>query len=485
MKHGGPARLLFPALRWSAETGYAHEEQRIEHALRRGVGGFCIFGGTTDTVSELTYRTQSRCDHALLFGADLERGAGQQFRGATPLPPLAAIGARDDLEATRRAARITAREALALGINWVYAPDADVDLEPRNPIVGTRSFGSDPERVAAHVGAWIDGCHAAGAMACAKHFPGHGRTVDDSHAMLPVVGATRAELELDLAPFRAAVRAEVDSIMTAHVVYPALDASGTAATLSRPILHELLRGELGYQGLIVTDAVNMQGVLDAAEGDEAAAAIAAFRAGCNGVLYPNDLDVVADALEAAQGGLLARAHVEESRERFAQYAERHPPRWGYQRAAEETAWVQELAVQCVLRLTGEVRCPPNLELLTIDDDVGGPFPAPSREPFALALNERGIGVEPVRAVSAERPLLVAIYADVRAWKSRPGLSDAALATLRGALQVRRDALVVLFAHPRVAEQFAAHNVVAAWGGETVMQQAAADWLGRHAARTFL
>jgi beta-N-acetylhexosaminidase len=175
-------RLVFPALRWHSETGFTDERDTIDTALRLGAGGFCIFGGSAAAVSELTASLRQRSHVPLLIGSDLERGAGQQFPEATQLPPLAALGSLDDLTATRHAAELTAREALALGVNWIFAPVADVDLEPRNPIVGSRSFGTDPVRVAAQVAAWIDGCHAEGVLCCAKHFPGHGRTVDDSHA---------------------------------------------------------------------------------------------------------------------------------------------------------------------------------------------------------------------------------------------------------------------------------------------------------------
>src|SRR5690606_19090652 len=257
----------------------------------------------------------------LLIGADLERGAGQQFRGATPLPPATALAELDDLEVTRRAGELTAQEARALGVNWVYAPVADLDLEPRNPIVGTRSFGSDPARAAAHVTAWIEGCHAGGALSCAKHFPGHGRTVADSHAQLPVVMTGRQGLEKDLAPFRAAVRAGVDSVMTAHVAFPALDASGTPATLSEPIVQGLLRGELGFDGAVATDALIMEGVLEGGGGAESAA-VRAVAAGCDALLYPEDPAAVASALDAALGGRLPRARVEAAASRIERPAER-------------------------------------------------------------------------------------------------------------------------------------------------------------------
>ncbi|HSJ13614.1 MAG TPA: glycoside hydrolase family 3 N-terminal domain-containing protein [Longimicrobiales bacterium] len=480
-----PGRLLLPALRWDTRQGYEAESAAIEAALRLGVGGFSIFGGTADAVADLTWRIQSRSDVPLLFGSDLERGAGQQFAGATPLPPLAAIGALEDAAATRRAGELTAREALALGINWLYAPDADVDLEPRNPIIGTRAFGTDPSVVAGQVVAWIEGAHAAGALACVKHFPGHGRTTEDSHATLPSVTAGRAELDLDLEPFRAAVRAGVDSVMTAHVVYPALDPAGTAATLSAPILQQLLRGELGFNGLIVTDALIMQGILAAGGGDEAAASIAAVRAGCDAILYPKDLATVGAAFEAAFRGALTEARVTEAVERLEHAALARPPRWGYRAREEDRSWALEIAERAVRRVRGRPSCPPDFELLTIDDDVGGPFPAPARDAFTASLHAHGLAHRPVESTDGARPLLIALYADIRAWKGQPGLSATAASALRSALAVRGDATVLLFGHPRLAEDLPGENVLAAWGGEAIMQQAAAGWLRAHATRTVL
>ena len=221
------AALLLPAIRWDVNHGFGAEQASIEKALAIGVGGFILFGGDQERVRALTKELRQKSRVPLLIAADLERGAGQQFSGATGLPPLAAIASLDDADAVRRAARLTAREARTLGLNWDLAPVCDLDIVPENPIVGTRSLGSDSRKVAMLAQAWMQACQAEGVLACAKHFPGHGRTLTDSHAGMPVVNATRAELmEHDLAPFRAAIEAGVAGVMTAHVSYPALDASG-------------------------------------------------------------------------------------------------------------------------------------------------------------------------------------------------------------------------------------------------------------------
>jgi beta-glucosidase-like glycosyl hydrolase len=174
----------------------------------------------------------------------------------------------------------------------------DLDLETNNPIVGTRAFGADPVRASECAAEWIAACQSEGVLACAKHFPGHGRTETDSHCALPVVRASSEALtDIDLAPFRAAIATGVASLMTAHVAYPALDSTGQPATLSREILHWLLRQRLKFDGLVISDAMTMAGVRDGR--DEAVAVVEAIRAGCDLVLDPVDLPSAIAALETA------------------------------------------------------------------------------------------------------------------------------------------------------------------------------------------
>ena len=482
------ARLLFPPVRWNRDDGsYDAYRPTIETGIELGVGGWIIFGGPADEVRRLTAELRERAGHPILVGADLERGAGQQFPGATALPPPAVLAELDDLDLSRRAGELTAREALAMGINWVFAPVADVDLEPENPIVGTRAFGGDAEKVARHVAAWIDGCRSGGALACAKHFPGHGRTTADSHLSLPTVTASEKELETDLRPFRAAIEADVDSLMTAHVAYPALDPSGLPATLSRPILTGLLRDRMGFDGLIVTDALNMKGVHGG--GGEPEAAVLALGAGCDALLYVQDPAAVAAALESARGDTLPEERIEASLGRVTAAAERLAERtearatdreetrlWGRDGDAE---WAFGMARRSLRALRGEPRCPASVEVVTIDDDAGGPFPPGPRDAFPEALREAGVSVREVGRPSGELPAIIALYADIKGFKGRPGLSAEAIETLAHASATPRGAVVVLFGHPRLASQAPGTHILGAWGGETLMQRAAANWLARH------
>ena len=477
------AQLLLPALRWDPARGFDGERPLIDKALQMGVGGFILFGGDQTSVGALTKELRQRSRVPLLVGADLERGAGQQFAGATGLPPLGAIASLDDVDAIRRAARLTAREARTMGVNWDYAPVCDLDLEPDNPIVGTRSLGADPRRAATLAAEWIDACQAEGVLACAKHFPGHGRTVSDSHMRLPVVEASRQELlDADLLPFRAAIEAGVASIMTAHVSYPSLDASLAPATLSREILRWFLRQQLKFDGLIVTDALIMEGVLEWQE--ERDAAVSALDAGCDLLLYPSDLEAVARALDLAlRDGRLDPERVHQSLRRRLKWAQWASPPNEYRRPsvtdAQWGALVADRVVQVVRGRARRVTSP--VDVIVIDDDVGGPYAPSSREPFIAALASGGVEVRQVERPSKDGRVstVVALFGDIRSWKGRPGYSEAARSAVRRALAAAPDALLVQFSHPRLAAQIPeAPTVVSAWGGESVMQHAAARWLVR-------
>ena len=251
----------------------------------------------------------------LMVGGDLERGASMRVDGTTVFPHAMAFGAAADPALARDEGEVTAREARALGIHWVFFPVADVNNNPDNPIINIRSFGEDPHTVAALVKAFIEGAHADKknfVLTTAKHFPGHGDTAVDSHTNLPVIPADRARLDaLELIPFKAAIESGADSIMTAHVAVPALAPPDLPATLSPAILTDLLRNDLGFKGLVVTDALDMAGV---ARGfDTGEAAVRAIEAGVDALLMPADPEAAIRAVVAAvKSGRLSRKRIQES-----------------------------------------------------------------------------------------------------------------------------------------------------------------------------
>jgi beta-glucosidase-like glycosyl hydrolase len=481
------AELFYPAIRWDATHGFEGQRDAIDEALKLGVGGFILFGGPSEQVASLTEDLHSKSRVPLLIGADLERGAGQQFAGQTALPPLAAIASLEDLQSIRRSAAVTAIEARSLGLNWIYAPDCDIDVEPANPIIGTRSFGGDPERVAEYAAAWIDACQAEGVLACAKHFPGHGRTTVDSHKETPRVDESAETLrQTDLVPFRRAIERGVASVMSAHVAFPAFDPTGAPATLSRPILTDLLRTEMAFTGLLVTDALIMEGVL---AGGEAEAVVRALYAGCDCLLYPTNLrESVIAVQKAIDDKRLDATSIQQSLERRRRWA-----RWAAlsketnRPTRDESGWSSQIAERVVHMLQERMpQLPQPWHLTIVDDDIGGPYPAPSRDPLISALRSGGIDL----VLDADPPVdesgstVVALFGDVRAWKGRPGYSAAAKDAVRLALsrKARSDRLIVAFSHPRLVDELDVEvPILCAWGGEAVMQRAAARVLLREAA----
>ncbi|MFJ8670233.1 glycoside hydrolase family 3 protein [Streptomyces sp. NPDC093600] len=249
----------------------------------------------------------------LLISTDQEHGIVCRVGApATLLPGAMALGAGGSRSDARKAAQIAGAELAAVGIRQNYAPDADVNVNPANPVIGVRSFGSDPEAVAALVAAQVKGYQRAGVAATAKHFPGHGDTAVDSHYGLPTITHTLEEwAELDAPPFRSAIAAGIDSIMTAHIVVPALDPSEDPATLSRPILTGILREKLGYDGVVVTDSLGMEGVRTK-YGDERVPVLA-LKAGVDQLLNPPKLDLAWNAvLRAVKSGELTEDRLDES-----------------------------------------------------------------------------------------------------------------------------------------------------------------------------
>lgn len=251
----------------------------------------------------------------LLFASDFERGASMRVAETARYPYFMAYGAAHDLNAVRQLGAATAIEARALGITWVFAPDADVNNNPDNPIINTRSFGEDPRAVAEGVSAFIEGAHENPAnyvLVTAKHFPGHGDTAEDSHMQVAKLDQPKERIEsLELVPFRAAVASNVDAIMTAHMAVPAFEPQQIPATVSKNVLTGLLRNELGYKGLIVTDAMDMQGVTSLFTQGEAA--VRAVEAGADVILMPSDPAACIRGLAAAvKSGRISQRRIDES-----------------------------------------------------------------------------------------------------------------------------------------------------------------------------
>ncbi len=403
MKTIKTARLVMPAIRLPDDDLDMH----LEFA-RRGVGGFCVFGGDRATLPGIVARLREAAPHPLLFAGDFEDGVGQQVAGMTRHPPAAAL----DADAAELSGIRTAVEARGLGFTMVFAPVADVCSNLANPIINARAF---PD-AAACAAAYVRGARRLGLRTCAKHFPGHGATGEDSHDTLPVVDASDETWRTrDLPPFAACIEAGVDAVMTAHVACPALTGSPTLpATLSRAVMTDLLRGDLGFSGLLLTDALLMAGVLVGRTEPEAA--IASLEAGCDVLLCPDDVEgVLAAVTEVPEKDL------EASLERMAASAEALPDPLA--NAAERS-----------LRTDGDVFVGDGPHPLRVFDPFGGGEELAAAGGWAWErLGGRGGG--PGRGLAKR---VFAVLRPDRAWGGELGLPDEVCKAMREA-----EVLVVL------------------------------------------
>jgi beta-glucosidase-like glycosyl hydrolase/CubicO group peptidase (beta-lactamase class C family) len=501
-----------------ASTSSPEFEELAELVEVQGIGGLVISIGLPHGFAAKLNSLQARATVPLLVSSDLESGPGYRLGGvyalptlidmggATEFPPAMAFGAIDEEETVFEMGRITALEARALGVHLNFAPVLDVNSNPTNPIINTRSFGEDPERVAALGAAMIRGMHAGGLMATGKHFPGHGDTSTDSHVELPIVEADRLRLDsLELVPFRRAIQAGVDAVMTAHVAVPGILGPGAPpATLSADVMTGLLRDELGFQGLLYTDALDM-GAIVRGYGD-AEAAVRAVQAGADVVLMPLEPVAAIEAIVAAvDSGRLSETRLDSSVRRLLESKARAGLHRGWRVDPERIPEIVGSAEHVAFAETVAARS------ITIPRDLEGRIPVDSsrvgrvfsltfsRQPdqaagraFDARLLEAGIAVQSARAdfmtpeavfdslaeaATAADLVLLSAYVPPR---SGVGSVDVSPAVGRFADRVRTGGtpLVLLsFGSPYLLSSVPdAATYLLAWGGRNGSQRAAAEAL---------
>lgn len=429
----------------------SEDEERIAKLIEQlPIGGLLLFNGrwpegkhTLDRLQQLN-RQQSPQRSPLLVCADFERGAGQQMHGLTVFPHARALGGTqpEQLKRLGASARITAQESLAAGVQVLFAPVADANTNPRNPIVATRAFGDSPESVAASVAEYVEHAEAAGAVTTAKHFPGHGDTEQDSHDSLPVVPRSLGELQTsELVPFRAAIEAGVSIIMTAHVAYPQLDPTGTPATLSRPITTGLLREQLGFDGVVCTDSLLMAGARDRfdSEGELCAAAL---RAGVDMLVdLAEPIETVDYLVQAVQSGELDEALVDRSIERVMKLK---------QRAFDQPTPVLD---EPHLAQATEIAAETAREAITLSQPGDSPvLPLPTDKPLtAVLLKPFELPTDP-----PEQPLAAALranFADVNYFEFGPEPPSDAVTQIKNALEPGGTLLLALIVKPAAWHAF--------------------------------
>lgn len=463
-------------------TNHDHENwQRIVRLLRElHLGGIVLAGGGLLEVALLTNELQRLAKLPLLVNADMETGAlfpapWRRARGRAPdlpaylsgggteLPRMMAIGATRSEELAYEIGRITGREARAAGIHWTNSPALDLSNNPRNPIINVRSFGEEPQLVARLGAAYLTGCQAAGLIATMKHFPGQGDTDTDTHVALPMLDFDAARLHaVELVPFKAAIKAGVKAAMTAHIALPEIDATCRPATLSQPIVTGLLREELGFQGLVVTDALTMQGIADYYSTEEAA--LLAAQAGVDVLLIPADIAAAHRRLvQAVQQGELPLARVESAARRVL------AAKAGLGLHLQRTVAIEKLAEVVQTSAARQLAEQAASAAITLLEDDGRLLPLRNSPALKLA-----VGMVSNSALATEGEYLNSILAGaghtVEAFRLSAEMNEASLAQ---ALAGCRQAEVVLFA---------AFLTMGAWKGELQVPpqahqflQAAREW----------
>lgn len=487
------ARLIAPALRWDRAHGFCYLEGLIDDALELGVGGFLIEGGSRDEVAALIGRLHSQSKSPILVGARAERGAGETIEGLTECPPLgalAAIAAIDadgggvaslDVDLIRRTARLTAREFKSVGVNWALAPVCDLDVARGSQRIGIRGAGSEAAIVAAIVSEWVDACQAEAVVACAMHFPGIGRAIDQSTGAPLLKDATAMWRNSDLVPFTAAIDAGAASVMIAHLSAPGLGAP-EGVMRSAALVANVLRTEMHFDGIVTTIAFDREPTLDATrEGEHAVAAIAA---GCDLILAPADLSGVADALARAEKtGALNANRIREATmriDRWAGWARLVTPSDAREPSMDDVMWSRQVADRCVRLISGSrPRVGATIEVVEVVEVVEVRHDD-SRDPlvhFAATLRALHIEVaESAVPTPRERAPLAILFAPGNGPGdaiSRDELNNAR-AVAKTSIAAGRDTIVVAYCHPRAAAALGNDlSIVCAWEPTRAMQQASA------------
>ncbi len=472
------AQLVFPGF-WFGKD----DPRKAERLSRMGVGGFCLYGGKPAQIANFVRKLQKCAKTPLLFCGDYEDGIASQVEGGTRFPSALGLGASRRPDLAFEKGRITAIESRAIGVRWVFAPVLDLATRANNPIVNTRSFGADPDRVAALGKAYLKGLRKGAVLSCVKHFPGHGDTAKDSHLSLPTLKVSRRQLlGRELKPF-AQCAASADAVMIGHLVVPALkDRKGLPASLSRNAITGLLRKELRFDSLVVTDALLM-GAITRHYG-EGRAALLAFAAGADLLLVPaKPLELLRRLPEKvlADQDLVRRAdaalrRLREAKRRCGLFADRGIPQPNalslvglprHQRAAAKMAQ----ASLAWLRRRPDV---PPIPLSAAYYEPENPDPKKWRgKAFLAGLKRYNVGVRPFKR-GWKGAVIVGIFVGPRAFSGRIKLSPREASRANAALKSGNPRIAVSFGSPFALKQIQrADSALAAFSDCEASQAAAA------------
>jgi beta-glucosidase-like glycosyl hydrolase len=460
---------------------------KISCLVEKGIGGFIIFGGKRDEIKDFVNLIQSHAEVPLFIASDVEYGVGQQIQDTTVFPCQMAVSAaidrdnHDDINMLENALKAIAGESIDVGVNMPLIPVLDVNQNPDNPIVCSRAFSDNPDDVAWFGTTYIKTLEGEGLLSCAKHFPGHGDTSEDSHLSLPVVTKSFEELHTtDLMPFLKAVKAGVSSIMVGHLSIPAIDSK--PATLSKRIITDLLRLEIGFDGLILTDALNMKALrgFDYVHTE-------CIKAGADILLHPNDADLtVKELLSAVESGVLPEEQIDKAINRIlkakAKIQNKTTPlclplvrgelKGGvvdYQRHGILSSQITEMSVTLLKKNKGLPILNPEkthivlagehkfFESTPFKDYFKNVSTIPSLIPLSQGEGMRGR----VENVFSERIVIFAIFTSVAAWKGTSGIDEAERIKISELMRMAETSIVVSFGCPYVLRYFKGADILIA------------------------
>jgi beta-glucosidase-like glycosyl hydrolase len=469
-------QLIINRLDGNKLSSASYREQVIA-LVNKGLGGFILFGGKKDDVKVFIDRLQSLSEIPLFIASDIERGVGQQIGEATRFPSQMAVAAAinknkaDDVELLKNAINAIAQEALDIGINMPLIPVLDVNRNPDNPIICTRAFSDDPEEVAWFGKTYITVLEKAGVLSCAKHFPGHGDTSIDSHIELPVISKPLQELtKIDIHPFRGAVRAGVSCIMIGHLSIPAIDT--LPATLSKKIITDLLRKELGFEGIIMTDALNMSALKE-----YKGVPVQCMNAGFDILLHPDNVNSVIEELKHAVGcGEIKEETIDSAVTRILKSKSKikRPEKpegcndkktgksylfdgTSYSKHAVLSDTISEKAVTLVKNTPGVL---PIRDIQDVYLVVAGEENSYNQAPLRGFIPDHssvsaGAGFKPAPTI------IIAIFTNVAAWKGSSGISEEEVQLTKKLVRESRHSIILSFGSPYVLRHFNEADVLIA------------------------
>ncbi|MBI5740251.1 MAG: hypothetical protein HZA16_05960 [Nitrospirae bacterium] len=455
-------QLIISRLDGEGLSSVPYQEQTVG-LVKKGLGGFILFGGRKDEMKSFISMLQSVSEIPLFIASDIERGAGQQFEDATRFPFQMAVAAAidrskaSDVKILRGAIRSIASEAIDTGINMPLIPVLDVNRNPDNPIICTRAFSDDPEEVAWFGKTYIEILEKAGLLSCAKHFPGHGDTAIDSHIALPVISKSLKDLaDVDLLPFKEAIRAGVSSIMLGHLGIPSIDTP--PASLSKKAIEYLLRQELGYEGLVMTDALNMSALK--ALGNVPAKCL---NAGVDILLHPSDTDAAVEELkQAVASGEVEEVTIDTAVERILRYKKKvgaiHalPPH--VESHAELSQTLFDKSVTLVKAAPGilPIKDMRNVSLVFAgDENLHGTSPLRGifKGNYAITV---GAGFKPAHEGQTHRSAptsIFAVFTNVAAWRGSSGIRVEEIDAIKKLMCSSQNSIVISFGSPYVLRHF--------------------------------